>query len=317
MLRWRDQLPTESAPASTAPSTRERRVPPVAVHGAGRGSRGSVRRGRARCRAPARRRDGGLPRRPAHDRGIAPRDQRGARGHVLRGARGRDARPRGRATRRSAAPRRSSTCRRTSSIPGAGIARRRARWKGSCAWSTPTGGRVRSIPRDRRGRVGEPRVRYQRDRDRIAHVNAGNRRDQRAHQPADRDRTRGHRSVRRHRPGADAHDRPPERARRAGHDERDEHDARAVRVEGVHAVGAADCRVTHRRLVPRRRRDRLPVLGTRACTRPARRRRAQGPRWSGPRRVGGRGLAARHRAGSRGLPRRHVRRVPLRLRARS
>ena len=79
----------------------------------------------------------------------------------------------------------------------------------------------------------------------------------------------------------------------------------------------------------RRRRRRRPAAGSSTTTRSAsrssngcararaaRRRDAQGPRRPDPRRVGRGRVAARHRPGRGRVPRHHVRRVPLRLRAR-
>ena len=113
-----------------------------------------------------------------------------------------------------------------------------------------------------------------------------------------RRRPRGGRPLRRHRPGAHPHDRPPEPAatRRARADGRVVDPAAPGGLEGVHALGPAGG--PDRRLVPRRRPRRgLPRPGQRG--RPADRVRPQGPRRADPVAGPGGGLTARHRSGGR------------------
>ena len=110
---------------------------------------------------------------------------------------------------------------------------------------------------------------------------------------------------------------PEPRRRRARRHGRRLRRAPAVGVEVLPVVRAADRRVADRWVVPRRRRDRVPV--PRAC-------RASGTRVvavhkglgrTDPVGVGGGGVAPRRRTGRRGVPRRELPRVPLGLRARS
>ena len=183
----------------------------------------------------------------------------------------------------------------------------------------PADGRPRPLARRgrpapaRRGGVGDARVRIERDRDRVADVHPRWRRPQRAAQPADRGDTRARRPLRGQRTAAHPCHRAPEprrpRARRHGRRLRR---APALGVEVLPAVRAADERVPHRRMVPRRRRDRVPVPRARAAVGHQRRRRAQGVGRPDPLRVGGGGVAARHRTGRGGVPGRELPRVPLR-----
>ena len=93
--------------------------------------------------------------------------------------------------------------------------------------------------------------------------------------------------------------------------------AAAVGLEVLHALRSADRGVADRRLVPRRRRDRLPVpragAGARARAVVAVHKGLGGPIPAAS--VGGR-VATRHRPRRRGVPRRDLPRVPLGLRAR-
>ena len=191
-----------------------------------------------------------------------------------------------------------STCRPISSTPRAGRSGRgRARGL-PAAWPIPTGGPVRVDPHLIDGAAWAALV-FGASETAVALLTStpGPRRRQRAHERADRGRARCRRPLRGHGPGAHAHDRAPQpRPGRARRDGRLARDAAAVGVEVLHALGPADEGVADRRLVPRRRRGRLPVPRTRARARAARRRDAQGTRRADPRRIGRGRVAARHRS---------------------
>ena len=130
-----------------------------------------------------------------------------------------------------------------------------ARWHGDGA--AALAGFLRSVDRERwadaidpasarRRGLGDPRVRVERDRDRARHVDAGQRRPQRAAEPADRGDARAGRPLRRFRARAYPRHRPSQR--RTG---RARPDGRRVRACSDRRVGSAT-RSTDRR--PRRRR---------------------------------------------------------------
>ena len=182
--------------------------------------------------------------------------------------------------------RRSSTCRRTSSTPRDGSARARPRSAASCAWPIPTAGRATIDPRVIDGAAWAALV-FGASETAIALLTstpgpAAANVLTNAQIAAARDvvdRYAGHRTR------AHAHDRAPQPRRRRAR--RDGRLARALRPSGwkvLHALRPADEGVADRRLVPRRRRDRLPVPRAGARARPARRRGAQGPRRPDPRR---------------------------------
>ena len=203
--------------------------------------------------------------------------------------------------------------------PGAlGSARARPRSADSCAWPIPIAGPATIDPRVIDGAAwaalvfgaSETAIALLTSTPGPADTNVLTNR-------ADRGRPRRRRPLRGNRPCADAHDRAPQlRTGGARRDGRVARAARPVGLEGLHALRPAHEGLAHRRLVPRRRRDRLPVPRAGQRARPARRRRAQGSGRTDPRPVGRRGLTARHRTGRRRLPRHQLRRVPLRLRTR-
>ena len=182
-----------------------------------------------------------------------------------------------------------------------GAGRRRARRLPAHGRSRSVAGRDRPARHRRRG-VGRARVRRVGDRGRAAHVDA------RAAPTSTCSRTRRSRrratsSTATRAPGACSRTRSC--IPNLGPAELDamvdwQRDAAAVGLEVLHALGSADEGVADRRLVPRRRRGRLPVPRTGARARPARRRHAQGARRSDPRRIGRGRVAARHRSRRRG-----------------
>ena len=191
----------------------------------------------------------------------------------------------------------------------------------------PRDDRPRAVVRGRRPgphlrrRVGGTRLRRQRDGRRPADVAAGAGARERPDQRRDRGLPGGRRSLRGHRQGAHPHDRPPQL--RPGGDRGDAGLARrpaAVRLEGVHAVGPARDRAARRHadgMVPRRRGSRRSVPRAGANPRAQDRVRPQGHRRAGAWRCPGRVRPPRRRAGGGPVPRHHVPRVPLGLRARS
>ena len=178
--------------------------------------------------------------------------------------------------------------------------------------------RGRPAPARRRG-VGGARVRRERDRDRAAHLDAGRRRPQRAAQPADRRDPRAGRPLRGRVAGCRTHAIVHPNLGAAELDAMVD-DYAALRPSGWKCYplyGPPTSGVAHGWLVPRRRRDRVPVprarprvgrAGSWRCTRAS-----GGPDPVG---VGGGGVAPRRRAGRGGVPRRELPRVPLGLRAR-
>ena len=123
--------------------------------------------------------------------------------------------------------------------------------------------RGRPAPHRRRG-VGEPRVRRQRDGDRAAHVDAGRGGAQRADERADRGHARDRRPLRGDRTRAHAHDRAPEpRARRARpHGRPGTTRCSPSGWKCYTLYGPPTAASPTGRLVPRRRRDRVPVPRT-------------------------------------------------------
>ena len=190
----------------------------------------------------------------------------------------------------------------------------------------PAHGRSRSLAgrdrpaRDRRRGVGRARVRRVGDGDGVAHVDARSGR-RRTCSPTRRSRRRATSSTATRE--RDACSRTRSCIPTSGRDELDAMDDWRATSRSVGLEGATRC-------TARRRRRRRPAAGSSTTTRSAfpflERVDALGPRvvaahkgLGGPipdQSVDGR-VAARHRAGRRRVPRHQVRRVPLRLRARS
>ena len=151
----------------------------------------------------------------------------------------------------------------------------------------------------------------------VLDVDAGPAERERHHEPRDRVLSRDRRPVCGVGAGPHAHDRPPQRPRRARRHGGMAGRALARRLEALHDVATARmARSDGRRLVPRRRARRPAVPRAGARGRAAGRRGAQGHRRPDTGRVDHDVVAARHRAGGPPVPRHRVPRVPLGLRAR-